>query len=132
MLESGLAMKQANPLGAAELVLRCSIAFKGSDVGSEAASTLREWRKDPAFQKMVKAGQQLAKLQVLRANVLRTFGDQPDGTITPEMAKAVPVAMKRQMADVVRGIQKTAPGSETASAAVKLAEEFAIDLSANP
>ncbi|MFM8734867.1 MAG: TlpA family protein disulfide reductase [Pirellulales bacterium] len=132
MLESGVAMKEANPLGATELMQRCSIAFKGSDVGTEAAGTLREWRKDPEFQKMVKASQQLAKLQVLRANVLRTFGDALDGNVTPEMAKAVPTAMRRQMADVIRGIQKIAPGSEMAAVATKLAEEFAIDVSAAP
>lgn len=130
MLENGVAMKAGNPLAAADLVQRCSVSFKGNAVGAEAADTIREWRKDPAFQKAVKAAQQLAKLQVLRANVLRAFGDEPDGTITPEMVKAVPVAMKRQMADVVRGIQKTDPGSETAATATKLAAEFGLDVAA--
>jgi hypothetical protein len=46
------------------------------------------------------------------------------------MVKAVPVAMKRQMADVVRGIQKTDPGSETAATATKLAAEFGLDVAA--
>lgn len=132
MLENGAAMKAGNPLGAADLVQRCSVAFKGSDVGDKAAETLREWRRDPAFQKAVKAAQQLAKLQALRANVLKAFGDEPDGTITPEMVKAVPAAMKRQMADVVRGIRKADPGSETAATATKLAEEFGLDLAGNP
>ncbi len=132
MLKSGVAMKESNPLGAADLVQRCSVAFKGNAVGTEAADTLREWKKDQAFQTAVKAGQQLAKLQVLRANVLKAFGDEPDGAITPEMVQAVPPAMKRQMADVVRGIQKTAPGSETASTALKLAGEFGLDVKATP
>lgn len=132
MLGDGVAMKEANPLGAADLVHRCSVAFKGSDVGTEAAATLRDWRKDKAFQTAVKATQQLAKLQVLRANVLKAFGDEPDGEITPQMVKAVPAAMKRQMAEVVRGIQKTAPGSETAATAWKLAVEFDLDVAAVP
>jgi hypothetical protein len=132
MLGDGVAMKEANPLGAADLVHRCATAFKGSDVGTEAAATLRDWRKDKAFQTAVKATQQLAKLQVLRANVLKAFGDEPDGEITPQMVKAVPAAMKRQMAEVVRGIQKTAPGSETAATAGKLAVEFDLDVAAVP
>ena len=132
MLADGVAMKEANPLGAADMLQRCSVAFKGSDVGTEAADTLRDWRKDKAFQTAVKAAQQLAKLQVLRANVLKAFGDEPDGAITPEMVKAVPVAMKRQMTEVVRGIQKTAPGSETAATAGKLAAEFGLDVTATP
>jgi thiol-disulfide isomerase/thioredoxin len=132
MLADGGQMKEANPLGAADMLQRCSVAFKGSDVGNEAAATLREWRKDKAFQTAVKAAQQLAKLQVLRANVLKAFGDEPDGEITPQMVKAVPAAMKRQMAEVVRGIQKTAPGSETAATAGKLAAEFELDVAATP
>lgn len=132
MLEDGTAMKETNPLGAADLVHRCSVAFKGSDVGTEAAEMLRTWRKDKAFQTAVKATQQLAKLQVLRANVLKAFGDEPDGEITPQMVKAVPAAMKRQMAEVVRGIQKTAPGSETAATAGKLAAEFDLDVATVP
>lgn len=132
MLESGVAMKDANPLGAADLVQRCAAAFKGNAIGTEAADTLREWKKDKAFQTAVKAAQQLAKLQVLRANVLKAFGDEPDGAITPAMVQAVPPAMKRQMADVVRGIQATAPGSETAATALKLATEFGLDVEAKP
>ncbi len=132
MLADGTAMKEANPLGAADLVQRCSAAFKGSEIGAAAADTLREWRKDKGFQTAVKAAQQLAKLQVLRANVLKAFGDEPDGAITPEMVRAVPAGMKRQMADVVRGIQKTAPGSETAATALELAAEFELDVAANP
>jgi len=64
--------------------------------------------------------------------VLKAFGDEPDGEITPQMVKAVPAAMKRQMAEVVRGIQKTAPGSETAATAGKLAVEFDLDVAAVP
>ena len=132
MLAAGVEMKAANPAGAADLVQRCSTAFKGSDVGAEAADTLREWKKDKGFQTAIKAAQQLAKLQVLRANVLRAFGDEPDGKITPEMVKAVPAPTRRQMTDAVRGIQKTAPGSETAATALRLATEFALDVGAAP
>jgi len=132
MLQEGVAMKAANPLGAADLVHRCAVAFKGSEVGTAAAETLRDWRKDKAFQTAVKATQQLAKLQVLRANVLKAFGDEPNGDITPAMVKAVPAAMKRQMADIVRGIQRTAPGSETAATAATLAAEFDLDVAAGP
>jgi thiol-disulfide isomerase/thioredoxin len=132
MIEDGKAMKNANPLGAADLLQRCSTAFKGNEIGTAAADTLREWRKDKGFQTAVKAAQQLAKLQVLRANVLKAFGDEPDGEITPAMVQAVPAAMKRQMADVVRGIQKTAPGSDTAATALKLAAEFALDVAGDP
>ncbi len=127
MLAAGVAMKASNPAGAADLVQRCATAFKGSDVGAEAADTLREWKKDKGFQTAIKAAQQLAMLQVLRA-----FGDEPDGKITPEMVKAVPASMRRQMADAVRGIQKTVPGSENAATALRLATEFGLDMDAAP
>lgn len=67
----------------------------GSDVGDEAADTLRQGKKDRRVQTAVKAG---------------------------------PPAMRRQTADAVRGIQKIAPGSETAATALKLAIECARDV----
>ena len=36
------------------------------------------------------------------------------------------------MTDAVRGIQKTAPGSETAATALRLATEFGLDVGAAP
>lgn len=90
------------------------------------------FRAHDAIVAAVKAAQQLANLQALRANVLKAFGDEPDGAITPEMVQAVPAAMKRQMADVIRGIQKTAPGSDTAATALALAAEFDLDVAAEP
>lgn len=80
----------------------------------------------------MKAARQLARLQVQRANVLRAFGDATDGAITPEMLRAVPAATKKPLAAVIRGIRKTAPGTETAATAVTLAAEFGIELPATP
>jgi len=80
----------------------------------------------------VKAAQQLAKLQLLRAEVLKAFGDDASGQITAEMLAAIPPAMKRKMTEVIAGIRKTAPGSETAKTAAAVAEEFKLDVAAAP
>ena len=128
MIENGLAMKESNPAGAADLLQRCSVAFKGSDVGDEAGATMKEWRKDKSFQTAVKAGQQLAKLQLLRAEVLKSFGDDTSGQVTAKMLEAIPPAVKRRMTDAVAGIMKTAPGTDTAKTAAALAQEFNLDV----
>lgn len=55
MLEAAASRKADDPLGALEVLQRCGLAYRGSDLGAEAERTLREWKKDAEFRAAVKA-----------------------------------------------------------------------------
>lgn len=55
MLEDAGSRKGDDPLGAMEVLQRCALAYRGSDIGTEADRTLREWKKDAEFRAAVKA-----------------------------------------------------------------------------
>lgn len=129
MLAEAESLKAENPLGAADLVQRCAAAYRGTEIGIEAASTLRAWKKDQAFQASVRAAQQLAKLQALRAGILQALEVRSNDDVTPELIARVPPAAKRQLADVVRGVQRLSPDSPVAAQAAAIATEFGLDLS---
>ena len=125
MLDEAVSAKEADPARAADLVQRCGVLFKGSEIGTEAATLNGQWRKDRAFQAAVKAGQQLVKLERMRTYVIDQLGVQSDGTVTPEMAAAVPPAFKRQIVSLAQAIERAAPGSAVAEKAAAIAAEFA-------
>lgn len=125
MLDEAASAKDADPAQAAELVQRCSAVFKGSDLGTEASKLAAAWRKDKKFQAAVKAGQQLTRLERMRAYVIDQLGGQPDDPVTAEMAAAVPPALKKQIAATAEGVERACPGSPMAQKAARIAGEFA-------
>jgi thiol-disulfide isomerase/thioredoxin len=129
MLAEGESLKDANPVGAADLVQRCAAAFRGTDIGTAAAATLRDWKKDQAFQASMKAAQQLARLQAMRAGLLQALEVRSNDDVTPDLLARVPPAAKRQLADAVRGVQRLSPDSPVAAKAAAIATEFGLDLS---
>jgi hypothetical protein len=74
-------------------VQRCAAVFKGSDLGTEAAKLNGEWKKDKPFQAAVKAGQQLVKLEQMRAYVRDQLGVDADGEVTPEITAKIPACI---------------------------------------
>ena len=125
MLDEAMSAKEADPARASELVQRCTVLFKGSEIGTEAAKLNGTWRKDKAFQAAVKAGQQLVKLERMRAYVIDQLGGQPDDPVTAEMAAATPAAIKGQIRSLAQGIEKACPASHLSEKATAIAAEFA-------
>lgn len=124
MLEQATSLKASDPLAAAALVQRCATAFRGSDVGSDASKALRDWKKEPAFQAAIKAGQQFAALETLRSRLLAALGDVKN--VSPEVAAAVPPAVKKQMQELVKSVHKYGRGSPLTEKADAIAAEFGL------
>ena len=55
MLDEADTRKANDPLAAIEMLQRCAIAFKGSEIGIDADKRLKEWKKDAEFRAAVKA-----------------------------------------------------------------------------
>lgn len=125
MLDEAVSAKDADPPRAADLVQRCAVVFKGSEIGTEATKLNNSWRKDRQFQAAVKAGHQLVKLERIRAYVLDQLGGQPDDPISPQMAAEIPSGLKGQVRTLAQGIAKACPGSPLADKAAAIAAEFA-------
>lgn len=125
LLDEAASAKDSDPVRAAELVQRCATIFKGTEFGTEAAKLNGEWKKDKPFQAAVRAGQQLLKLEQVRAYVIDKLGGRPNDPLTPDMAAQVPAALKGQVRSLAQGIERTAPGSPLAKKAAAIAAEFA-------
>jgi thiol-disulfide isomerase/thioredoxin len=126
MLEDSRGKKESDPLAAAALVQRCATAFKGTEIGIEAADLLREWKKDKEFQMLVKAGQQMEQLEALAHRVRSAVGGEP----TAETAARLPPAVKKQFEELVKSVHRLAPGSRIVERADTLAEQFGIAVTA--
>jgi len=124
MLEDAKAAKPEDPVRAVDLIQRCSATFKGSDIGTEAAKLNGSWRKDRDFQAAVKAAQQLAQLEGMRAFLLDSLGADAEAEITPEMAATLPSAVVGKIKSLARSIEKTAPNTSAAKQAAAIAAEF--------
>jgi thiol-disulfide isomerase/thioredoxin len=124
MLDDAKTAKQEDPVRAADLLQRCSALLKGSDIGTEAAKLNASWRKDRDFQAAVKAGQQLAQLERMRAYVLDTLNADADAAITPEMVASLPPNVVGKIKSLARGIEKAAPQAPAAKKAAAIAAEF--------
>jgi len=125
LLDEGLSAKEADPARAAHLVQRCSVVFKGSDLGTEAARVSGEWKKDKQFQAAVRAAQQLARLEQMRSFVRDQLGVDADAEVTPAMAATIPAALKGQVRTLAQGIGRSCPGSAVADKAAAIAAELA-------
>lgn len=119
VVEKAPEVRAADPTRALAALDQCAKAFKGDPLGTAATKLMVEWKKDPAFQAAVRCGQQLAQLEALRGNVT---GGAP--VVTPDVAAAVPLAVKRQMKDLADKVQKSAPGTKMAERAAEIATEF--------
>lgn len=125
LLDEARADKKTNPARAAESVQRCSVLFKGSEIGTDAAKLNGEWKKDRQFQATVKAGQQLAKLEQMRDFVRGELGVDADAMVSVEQAATIPPALKTQIRSLAQGIGKSCPGSSLADKAAAIAAELA-------
>jgi thiol-disulfide isomerase/thioredoxin len=126
MLEAARGKKESDPLTAAGLVQRCATAFKGTEIGSEAADLVRDWKKDKDFQALVKAGQQMAQLEALADRVRKVTGSEP----TAETAARLPPAVRKQVEELVKSVHRLAPGSTIVERADTIAEQFGIAVTA--
>jgi len=124
LLADANGMASSDPLAASVAAQRCATAFKGTPLAVEANLLLAGWRKDKDFQAACRAGQQLARLEAMRAYVRRSLGGEAE--ITPEVAAALPPAMRRQMEEAVRGVKRAGPESPYAAKADAIALEFGL------
>ncbi|NBW86648.1 MAG: TlpA family protein disulfide reductase [Planctomycetia bacterium] len=125
MLEQAATLKAADPVAATALLQRCATIFRGSDIGNEAGQMLREWKKDPAYQAVVKAGQQFAQLAALRSRLLAALGVEKP---SPEVVAAVPPAVRKQMQELVKSVHKYGSGSKLTEQADAIASEFGLQM----
>lgn len=98
MLAKARELADTDPVAAVALVQRCGVVFKGDDVGREATALSVVWKKDKAFQAALRAGQQLARLEALKAEA-----EAAPGGVPPQA-----VGKARELA---RMIEKVAPGT---------------------
>jgi len=119
MLDEARDCRADDPCKAADLVQRCAASFKGCAIGTEATGLIREWKKDKAFVAACRAGQQLEQLRAFRERAGIGKG-QPNATA------ALPPVLRRQIEELVRGVHKSAPGSEMARQADAIAAEFGL------
>jgi thiol-disulfide isomerase/thioredoxin len=112
MLEEADGLRESDPVRAADLVQRCSVCFKGTAIGSDAAARLREWRKDKAFQAALRAGQQLAALEAVQAAAAQAGG--------------LPPALVGKVRSLVTAIRQAAPDSHVADQAATIAGELGV------
>lgn len=128
MLEEATTKRDSDPVTALDVLQRCAAGFKGTEIGTEAAALLKDWKKDPEFQAVLKAGQQAAQLEALRTRVMAAFGELPTGQVTDAMLAGIPPAVKGQMQELVRSIRSGRPGTEMASRAGEIAREFGLEV----
>jgi len=127
MIDKALDHKNDEPLQAVGLMQRAASLYKGSDIGLEAAKVLREWKKDPAFVAAFKEAGKLGRLQAMRdaiAQGIKSGSIPADGN----GSATIPPQFQRQVADLVRSIQKTSPDSKTAAAALAIAKDLGIEV----
>lgn len=121
VIERAPEVRAADPARAMATLDQCARAFKGDPLGTQATKLMIEWRKDPAFQSLVRCSQQLAQLEGLRGSVT---GGAP--VVTPDVAAALPAGLRRQMKDLADKVQKNAPGTKMAERAAEIATEFGL------
>ncbi|MFM7107832.1 MAG: TlpA disulfide reductase family protein [Planctomycetaceae bacterium] len=121
VIEKAPELRAADPARAFAALQQCAATFKGDDIGGNATRLAVEWKKDPAFQAALKCGQQLAQLEGLRGTA--TGGAK---VVTPDLAAAVPQAVRKQMKDLADKVQKAAPGTKLAERAAEIATEFGL------
>lgn len=132
LLDDAIALKTRDPARAGILVQRCATAFKGTDLGSEATTLQRDWKKDRAYQTALQAVQQFEQLQATRRGVLASLGGPDAVMATPEIVARVPPAVKQQMAGMVAAVRQNLPGSTFATQADEFAMEFGLDQPEKP
>jgi thiol-disulfide isomerase/thioredoxin len=120
MLDEARTIGPGDPLGAVGLAQRCSATFEGSDLGVEAATLLRTWKKDKAFQDSLRARQQLANLEAIQAAASRGGG----------AGGGVPPALSGRVRSLVQSIHLAAPDSPIAERATVIAGELGVKIAA--
>ena len=127
MIDKALGQKNDEPLESVGLMQRAASMYKGSDIGLEAAKVLREWKKDTVFVKAFQEAGTLGRLQAMRDAIAQ--GIKSGSFPADDSGSAIiPPQLKRQVADLVRSIQKKSPDSKSAVAALALAKDLGIDV----
>lgn len=119
LLDQARQFAETDPYEATVAAQRCAAAFKGCDIGGEAGKLLLQWKKDRAFQVAYLSGEQLAKLEELKAAAAMA-----PGGVTPEV--------KFQAAQIVRLIEKNWPESEAATKAAAIVAEMNVVAAPKP
>jgi thiol-disulfide isomerase/thioredoxin len=126
MLDEAVSAKQVDPVKALDLVQRCVVSLKGTGIGDEAAKLKSAWMKDKEFQAVVKASQQMERLEGMRSTVREQLGVGANGAITPELAATIPSAVKGRVRLLAQTILKAAPDTPLATKAIAIAAELGV------
>lgn len=126
MLDEAVSAKQTDPVQAWDLVQRCMVILKGAEIGDEAAKLKSTWMKDKQFQAVVKANQQMERLEGMRSTVREQLGVGAQGSITPELAATIPSAVKGRVRLLAQTILKAAPDTPLAKKAIAIAAELGV------
>ena len=126
LLDEAVSVKQVDPAQALDLVQRCLVSLRGTGIGDDAAKLKSEWMKDKQFQAVVKASQQMERLEVMRSTVREQLGVGAKGSITPELAATIPSAVKGRVRLLAQTILKAAHGTPLAKRAIDIAAELGV------
>jgi thiol-disulfide isomerase/thioredoxin len=125
LLSEATAAKTDDPARATDLLDRCTIILKGTPSGIEAAKLRAEWERDKEFQAVVKAHQQMARLEEIQSAIHEQFGNGGK-RMTEEMAARIPSAVKGRIRLLAQTIIKAAPDSPLAKRATDIAAELGV------
>ena len=124
LLEGAEAAKTEDPVRALHYVQRCATAYRGTNLGRQAATLAAGWKKDAAFQDGLEAARQCRTLELARTRIAKSLGDPEK--ITPEMADRIPETVRRQLAATAASVQRLGPGSASAARAEAIADELGL------
>ncbi|MFN9788630.1 MAG: TlpA disulfide reductase family protein, partial [Pirellulaceae bacterium] len=121
LIDQAVQLQKDDPIAAWEMLQRAEASFRGGPIGIEATKMAKQWKKDTAFQKSLRAAQQLSEAQEIVQTIALHAGST-DGTLPPAFIESVPKELRRKLSAMLRTIEEEAPDSKTA----KMAQEMAI------
>ena len=121
LIDQAVQLQNEDPIAAWEMLQRAEASFRGGPIGMEATKMAKQWKKDAAFQKALRAAQQLSDAQEIVQTIALQAGST-DGTLPPALIESVPKELRRKLSVLLRSIEEQAPDSKSA----KMAQEMAI------
>jgi hypothetical protein len=131
-------LKGSDAPKAAGLVQRVVTAYRGTDLGKQAAEWQREWKRDKQFTDGLKAADLIAQLETLRRQTLTQpaggRGRPPGGPAVAGVGAGdrIPPPIKAQMAQLAGMVRQLSPGSKDAARAEEIAVELGLQIAPGP
>jgi hypothetical protein len=125
LLDEARDKKEKEPLTTWLLTQRVATNFAGTELGTEASTSLNDLKKDTKFQADLKAWLTLQNVRTLQATLVA-----PPGVENPADARFQTLNARtlRQMTDLIKQMRKSSPESKATEDAKQIAEQLALKL----